>query len=272
MKKIIALFLALLILGSCRYYSYTQKSYVDTFQPQRIDLDSTFTLYTRQIAKPKNVYSIIRKNYEELSGTDKERIEIQYLLVSKTSGRVIYLTTIPPYYTHDQYKWIYDEPVFDHSDFVNLWYLNLFYIGKHNPQLHAFYFTRKDKNITDIWTYHFNADQSILTLDLVTDNLPQELQHVKSADPSQVLSLPIKFYRQENYQVGINGFWDDHKFTKGVTLLGDYRAIYYANHGKKTDIFFNIGKDPDQIANGANPNSLPDDWMHFDDVRVRYKP
>ncbi|SDP60777.1 hypothetical protein SAMN05428975_2050 [Mucilaginibacter sp. OK268] len=275
MKKINFLLIASLLMLSmgCRYYTYTNwDSDVKYYNPVRIDLDSGYELYTRQIGKPKSEYSLIRKNYEELAHTDRERIEIQYLLFSKKSGRVLYLTTIPPFYTHDKlYRWIYDEPVFDKTNFVNLWYLNLFYIGQYDPQLNAFHFTRKDKPaIIDTWTYSLNGDKSVLTLDQVTDNLPQELQHVKSVNPSKVFALPMKFYRQDNFQIGISGFWDDNKFTKGVTLHGSYRAIYYANNKGKTDIFFNIGKDPD-ITN-VPPDSLPDDWMHFKDIRVRYKP
>jgi hypothetical protein len=279
MKKVsIALTLiSALILGSCgirRYFTYTQwAGDVELYKPRKIVLDDSYVLYTRQIGKAKSDFAVSRANLETLPAANRERMEIQYLLVSEKHNSVIYMTTIPPFHTHDKdHRWIYDEPIFDNTNYVNIWFLNLFFIGKLDPAKQAMLFTRKDQSLDDRWDYHLNNDGRQLTVDLVSDLARSELQHVTAARPDLTLSLPLVFYRQPDLKLGISGFWQDSKFSKGVTLTGDLKALYYANSGKQTDVFFNIGKDPDLIAKGKKPEDLPDDWVHFSNQRTRYRP
>jgi hypothetical protein len=273
MKKKIILLLITIIVSGCRYYSYISDGTAAAYHPTKIDLDNGYELYVRQVGKPKSPYSVLRRNYEQLDPADREKIEIQYLLFSPVSKRVIYLTTIPPFYTGDKnHKWIYDEQVFDDANFVNLWFLNLFFIGTYDAPRQKFLFNRKDATITDEWDFSLTEAGRVLTIDRVTDNKPQELQDTAIGAPDDLLSLPLRFYRQNNFQMGLSGHWHERKLKNGITLHDGYRAIYFANEGKKTSILFNIGRDSSEVTPERPLSSLPDDWMLFKDIRVRYKP
>ncbi|MDN5286557.1 MAG: hypothetical protein JWR38_2831 [Mucilaginibacter sp.] len=277
MKRTLILVSWLLLITGCgirRFYTYTHwEGDVENYKPQKIELDTSYQLYIRQVGKSKSDYIVQRDNYEEIAGDGKEKIEVEYLLFSQKSKRVLYLTTIPPFFTGDKdHRWIYDEPVFNNSNYVNIWFLNLFYIGKYNETQRTFEFMRKDQQVIDTWTYQFNTDQSILLVNTITDNIPVELQHFEIARPDTTFSFPLKFHRQKNFQLGINGHWHDADFTEGVTLQGDFKVLYYAVNGNKVDIFFNIGKDPKDLAKKKDPATLKDDWVHFYNIRVKYKP
>lgn len=271
MKKILSLVVLCVLLNSChirRFYSKIEgKPNMTDYKLDTVSLDDSYQLYVRQIGKSKSDLAVSRKNMEEISGSDKERVELQYLLLSPKNKRVIYLTTIPPLHTgDDDHRWIYDEPLFDNTNYVNIWVLNLFFVGAYDAAKQTFNFTKKDHPTVDSWTYELNGDGSTLTVVNMTDRDRSQLQHTTQADPRSVLALPIKFYRQKDFHLGYDGVWPDKDFSQGTILTGSCSAIYYATKDGESDIFFHVGKDPDKRS------GYKDLWVHFYDIRVRYRP
>ncbi|MDB5022868.1 MAG: hypothetical protein JWP78_623 [Mucilaginibacter sp.] len=271
MKKLIILVLVCSAFTGChfrRFYSMMEgRPHAADYKLDSLMLDSSYQLYVRQIGKPKGDFALSRNNMEETSGTDQERIELQYLLLSAKQKKVIYLTTIPPLHTGDDiHRWIYDEPLYENTNYVNIWVLNLFFIGAYDESAQTFTFQKKDGQSSDTWTVLVDKNSSLLTVVNMTDPKRSQLQHVDSADPRKVLELSIKFYKQKDFHLGYDGNWLDSNFSTGTELTGNRLALYYANDNGDNDIFFHVGKQP------GNNHNFEDLWVHFYDIRIRYQP
>jgi len=271
MKIIFSLTMAFCLLASChirRFYSKMEgRPNKNEYQLDSLFLDNSYQLYVRQIGKPKKDYAIDRHNMEEITRNDKERIELQYLLISAKNKRVIYLTTIPPLHTGDNdHRWIYDEPLFENTNYVNIWVLNLFFIGNYDPAKQTFTFAKKGLKVSDTWNFELNGDGTALTVMNMTDPDRSQLQHTTNADPGSVLSLPIRFYRQKDFHLGYDGIWSDRNFLLGTVLTGERSAIFYSTKDGESDVFFHVGTDPNKKS------GYKDLWVHFYNIRVRYEP
>jgi hypothetical protein len=115
-----------------------------TTENRLIALDlNRYELFVRQIARAapppgylsrkagdRYGYSAGRFNVEDspyASRAEIERLEIDYLLISKADKRVILISTLPPYAQNG--KIVYDYALFDSDNVVNINYFNYFKFG-----------------------------------------------------------------------------------------------------------------------------------------------
>ena len=143
MKKIIVLVLVCLLFSCKSFQDLGIGKKLNSDVENRLDIINlnNYDLFVRQIARkapPKGymnkrfggdrfIYSPSRWNIEDrpnLSRDSIERLEIQYLLISKIDKKVILISTLPPFYQAG--KMIYDYALFNNDNIVNIDYFNYF--------------------------------------------------------------------------------------------------------------------------------------------------
>ena len=144
MKACNFLFCLLLLTGSCsteRQFRFSDGPAMPGVTERVSSTD--YTLYLRQVCvsddKAKETYLDCPPDSKR-SGLKK--LEIEYLFVSNTGDRVIYITNFP-----DKYEYIYNSPGYIFKDKVNVntWYFSKIYIGTIDKRTGTITFRKNDK-------------------------------------------------------------------------------------------------------------------------------
>ncbi|WP_316844897.1 hypothetical protein [Pedobacter psychrodurus] len=263
MKKLIIILIAL-GLSACNIHEmstkirnkslvyYKEQDFATDKAANKIDsivIDETYTLYIRAICRekpedgfyakksPNKPASVVKCDCEDQSITyKKERQEIQYLLISEKNDRVIYITTIPPRVYAGMLT--YQNNLFNIPNFVNINYFNTFFFGSlGNGELLFQTKNRKEarsnnQNINFKWAYHLSDKGNYLEIDRLIE---QKKNYEKHLNPNEILQPAIRFYKKENYRIGL---CDDEDATQLTTANNNYlenKTIYFTtclNNGK----------------------------------------
>jgi len=229
---------------------YKEKDFAADKAANKLDsivVDETYTLYMREICRekpekgfyyknsPNNPASVVKCDCEDQSVTyKKERQEIQYLLISEKQNRVIYITTIPP-----RVKWdmlTYQNNLFDIKNFVNINYFNTFFFGSLGKGELLFQTLKRkevrsnDQNVNFKWAYHLSSGGKYLEIDRLIE---QKNGWQKHLNPNEILQPAIRFYKKENYRIGL---CSDEKATKLDSTNNNYlenKTIFFTTDLEK---------------------------------------
>jgi hypothetical protein len=250
MKNICFVLLAFLLWGCSSNYYYTiSYSRMDLFKNAPvISIDSSYNYYIRKVFKSdksSNEKKFVSNYYT--AGLQQDLIEIEYLLVSKNTGNIIYLTMLQDrrqqYYARN---YIGDQYINAH-DFKNF----LFGAAK----VPAVVFTsKKDITTTDEWYLKYNNSKDTVWVESIIENIHGEYEQ----------SIPVE--RALDKRIGFSKisppalvFYDPYDDVHKILSSADNKIHIYKPYNKDRIHF--IFRDNEQ------------DWMiYFKDNRMPYRP
>jgi len=239
-------------------------------------LDQSFRLYVRQVCRkrpPAGYYTshdpglpapLSRCNCEEATEPDPEKLEIQYVFYSAQKKQFVYVTTIPPYVDRLASGWrnTYDEPLFTIENFANINYFNTFFFGRiGNGYL----------DMTAVsGEYPYRIDHSLSTDGRVLsfDKLYFHQNKMPSGAPANDLGTAVKFYRKDDWQIGLDDRPDIRYLSAQYNNFLENRTIYLLSasndprHQPK-DVLFYFKED----YSGEPGQSWH--WLHFENFRIK---
>ncbi len=223
----------------------------------KLKLDTSYTLYTRNGCKLSNEGATAISNCEAL-GAGSERVEVQYLLISKKQNKALYFTTIPPFHhKSNEAYFVYNYPLFNNDSSINIWFLNTFHFGKYDTVNNRVAFQKKNKQEWVYW--QLSSDTNKVSLQAMikgNDSLPLEVS----------FAAPIQFYKKNNFKFILNGNIDN--TPKGCTVDSFENSIYYkiTENSKKMKLYFKS----DSLIPKNCTNLKKVQFIRFDNNRVIY--
>lgn len=228
---IIYIILCALSVGCGNYFTrikYSNKQLL--LDASTITLDSTYDYYIRKVYKKEKQkgQKSFAANIDEV-GTQKDLIEIEYLLISN-KGYVIYLTMI-----QDRRQMFYAKNYLG-DKYLNGFDFRNFLFGKiQNDEVS---FTSKDNSKTvDKWKINFNNARDIVTVTSITE--------MKHGDFEQMLPVELALEKQLGFakiKTPILVFHEPGK--KNDTLISSDDKIHFYKPCHKMRIHFLFKKDP----------------------------
>jgi hypothetical protein len=223
---------------------YQEEDFTADTAGKKIDsmvIDKTYTLYMREICRekpedgfyhknnPNKPASVVKCDCEDQSITyEKERQEIQYLLISERHDRVIYITTIPPRVKSDTLT--YQNHLFDIPNFVNINYFNTFFFGSLGKgellfkTINPKEVRNNNQNINFKWEYHISNEGKYLEIDKIIE---QKKSWQKHLNPDEILQPAIRFYKKENYRIGLCNVESARQLTTANNNYLENKTIYF---------------------------------------------
>jgi len=266
-----SLLVLVLVSGSCSKYFHTERPSSKSF-PDSISLDAAdYVLFTRTLCRlapnsshyfgPRFYHRATapaeRMNCDGNVGNDtlNEVLEREYMLVSFSKRKVIYISPYPPYV---EYNWwyLYDRAVFDDPTFVNLWYANRFEFGMLSADSSFISFQHKNQSRIDTFCLSWGATGAMLSIDSVimyTKKKPDRYGVDRS------LSQGLKFVRQPSFTLGFQMKLDK-PFTPGDTA--SFRLAKDLIYLDDNSLYFPLP------VNAINQDGRVIGWIIFDGKRV----
>lgn len=220
-----------------------------------INLDNSYKVYKRQVCEVQTSTGLLRNNCEDLNGDgDMEKREIEYLFISNTQKRVIYITTIPSYNA----DLIYNTPLYEDNDLINIWDFNIFHFGQLKDN--NIEFINMDGSSKYYWSYEIDKSGNFKLTEVTTE----------SGDKMNImvsLSFPVKFNLKEQLILSLNGKRNDRSGTH--TLITPHKYILFGKsvkNARKTRnyVFFKFN----ETVNGSPLMKL----VLFNNKRIRSLP
>lgn len=185
-----------------------------------------YDIYVRQIC-----ISRIRQNFVTcppgVIPDSVNRVEVEYLLKSKTTNRVIYITNYP-----DQFEEVIAEQIFDiDNGTVNLnpWFFSKFFIGTYDDNLGQILFPKSD---SETLTISYSSERNRIYWD--TLQLPGR---TAPTDLNRAFSPRVAFQKYERFK----WLFKDAKATsQGIPLLRDY--LYISTTEPLKGVFFRLSR------------------------------
>jgi hypothetical protein len=258
------LFLIISLLGfsSCseRLFHYVKSNNNKSISKYSVlKIDTTYTLYTRNGCKISNDDASAIFNCETLAAGN-ERVEIQYLLISKIQNKALYFTTIPPFhYKGNEEYFVYNYPLFNNDSSINIWFLNTFHFGKYDTVTNKVAFKKKNRQEWMYWQLSDDDNKIIIqTMYKGNDSLPLEAS----------FASPLQFYKKNRFKFILNG--NIQNAPNGCVVNSFEHNIYYkiTLNSKKMKLYFKT--DTTIPKNCTNLKKVQ--FIRFDNNRVTYDP
>jgi hypothetical protein len=294
MKKTLLIPCLLILLFSCGIKDKIKNKYFTDIDPVgrenmkkdpdlqigQIILDSSYKLYVRQICRkspPEGYYysqnpietaSVVRCNCEEMEvpRKQKERLEIEYLLVSVAKKRFVYMTTVPPSVVPGTVGLVsfYDQPLFDIENMVNINYLNTFFFGELKDD-HMI--LRKGGNIADSkWAYTLEPGKVLHVVNLSF----QDSKKKYNSNTSEAFPSDVRFYYKPDWRMILDDCsWDNTIVSEDNNYL-ENNAIYIVSEKSEPDKVYRVWFHFNEYFNGTPPPEYFD--LYFDNGRVKSSP
>lgn len=253
--KNIFLVLTTICLGSCvtlksKYFTYygdqqfemdRKQGYVDS-----ILLDKSYTLYVREIcrkkpaqgfyvtARPDRTSAVIKCDCQDPAvGYEKERQEIQYLFLSRSLGKAVFISTMPAAIINGQMT--YDMPMFDNDSFVNVNYFNTFFFGVFEEGKISFMTEEPSLVRTDNKgaNYHwFIQENTVSDFVEISQTRMEGKKNPQIFMPSDIVQPAIRFYKKSAYTMGLSNQVDQKVISKDNTSWLAAKKIYLTTSEK----------------------------------------
>jgi hypothetical protein len=185
-------------------------------QVETLHIDSSYQLYVRSICRPTKpaqrfytggspnaAAAVGRCDCAELAvPLAGEQLEIQYLLLSRQQGKLIYITGLPPYLVNGESH--FDRPLSRLEEFANLQEMNTFFFGElqpgSSPSAFRVILWHKAAKISPLgatlgqeeWLFTVDPSGEWLTLDRVEQ---QQVGSIVASQPAAVFPRPLRFHR-----------------------------------------------------------------------------
>jgi hypothetical protein len=221
--------------------------YKDRQQVDSLVIDDSYQFYIRQICreKPVNGYyysknpsataAVVRCDCDDQTITyPKERLEIQYLLISTKHKKFAYISTMPPSVSNG--GMLYNSPLFDIDNYININYFNTFFFGELNSDTLNFKTTRKNEIVKKVsqpdmsWVYTVEAKTKNLEIVKVISKLENKpITYI----PANSIQPNMKFYHKPKYAIGLCDSTDAASLTDKNNNFLENRTVYFLTRQKK---------------------------------------
>lgn len=239
--------------NSNRYFHSLASSSPRLKKLDSIVLDGSYTLYTRAVCQPAGNQNALRQDCASLPPGSGERVEIEYLLLSRQKGNMIYFSTAP-HLLPGRYR----QSFYNNYSLLNFDDFNRFHFGKIEEAQRRIYLQETNKPWQDIWEFRLNEAGDFL-ITAYTDSLTRK--KAKLMVTENTLSFPIRFLRQDSISIGYQRYVEDGKAESFIPL--EKNIIYFRKKNRKT--FFIVFK-----TVGAYYGNVR--YAEFPAFRTRYSP
>lgn len=225
------LILISLILFGCHpqrifYFQSQNFSVPESSKPVEISSES-YTLYTRQLCFSQ------QEGYQNCPPEipdNSHKVEIDYLFISKTDDKVIYITNFP-----DKFEHIYQKEGFADADnySVNSWYFSKIFIGTLNRQTNniKFIYGKPPKGLEIHAEFATNGTITFTSLSEISKK-PPVLRDIQQA----IIPLPT-FFEKKSFSLVFNQFLKKQETeVRNISILN--HTLYFHHRG----LFFQLSE------------------------------
>lgn len=187
-----------------------------------------YDIYVRQICIQSQTQGFTNCPPDDLPDS-LTRVEVQYLLKSRNSNRVVYITNYP-----DQFEELIAARIFDIDSgtvSLNPWYFSKFYIGEYNDSSGQIVFRRSASKTLRI-TYSLHQDSIFFDRLAIEENTISKTMDINSS-----LSPRTRFVKQNSFRWF---FKEDDDESAGIPLRED--TLYVSRKSGLKGIFFRLAR------------------------------
>ncbi len=239
MKNTLTILIVLVFISCARKYSISNvfKNGVPVDMQQWV-INSSYKLYIREAFLDT---SSIGDKYimQSKNNSQQKLIEIEYLLLSVTSNRAVYIATMP-----DKYQSYYaQKKMYLKREYLNAYDFSTFRFGKVNTSENEIVFKKGDDE-TDTWKYRL-AD-SLFQVYQVIEKRGEGETHVYLVD--EAISYPAAFVQTDSFRIAFRNMKQEYRQEnkkRGRPPLQRFlidNIIYYRQEGNKFSLYFRFDK------------------------------
>ena len=260
--------LCILIAGLCAACSRGKYSISSAFRKgdcgnmETMLLDSSYHFYLREVYRDKNQLNenVLNSNVAKGDTANKKRIEVEYLLISRSYNNAIYITTIPDKYQHYYSTYRYADTLINAYDF------NTFHFGKISDNGESLVFTSDEKGKIINWDIRpfiqkdFPSKLSIREIEIRRRDKFENTILINRA-----LEQPVTFIQQNSFTIIFEPpSWKTDTCNEYLPIRSlSEQQIYFDKAKNGLDLFLRFNE---------NIGDSKDSAIRFDAKRIRYMP